>query len=85
MGLLHGKCTADVAVRIIEETESKNICEYTATDRVKRHMPSSFQILSRVFALLYVPKCQKGIQENGLQFLTAMRQYLCPPGEVPLP
>lgn len=75
LGSLACKCTADVAVRIIEETESKNICEYTATDRVKRHMPSSFQILSRVFALLYVPKCQKGIQENGLQFLTAMRQY----------
>ncbi|QDZ21312.1 hypothetical protein A3770_05p38300 [Chloropicon primus] len=75
LGSLVCKCTSEVMVRIIETTESKDICEYVSADEVKRHMPSSHEILSRIFALLYVPKSQKGIQENGLQFLYALRQY----------
>ena len=74
LGSLVFKCTADVAARIIEGTVNKDLRDYVATDEVRRHMPSSQEILARTFVLLCVPKCQKGIQENGLRFLYVLRQ-----------
>ena len=79
LGSIVFKCTAEVVTRIVESTESKDLCEYVSNDEVKRHMPSCYEILARVFVLLYVPKCQNGIQENGLKFLHALRQYFVSP------